>query len=154
MTGTSAEALSQTDLLSRPSISDDGTIAVFVGSDNKIHALHTAPGSQPEQFILQDEPIWSNVVVSKGGTKLAAVTTAQDAAIYVYDFASERWGEFELYSPTYTEGVNAAGPVYADALDWVYDGEILVYDCFNRLENSDGQDIEYWDVNFIEVWDN
>lgn len=154
LTGTSAEALSQTEFISRPSITDDGLIAVFVGADNKIHALNTAPGSTPGEIILQNDAIWSNVVVSKGGTKLAAVTTAQDASIYVYDFASETWATFALYNPTYSEGVNSAGPVYADALEWDYDGQMLVYDCFNRIANSDGQDIEYWDVNFIQVWDN
>ncbi|MEX2231603.1 MAG: M4 family metallopeptidase [Cyclobacteriaceae bacterium] len=154
LTGSTAEALSQTDFISRPSITDDGSIAVFVGSDNKIHALNTAPGTEPEEFILQNEAIWSNVVVSKGGTKLAAVTNAQDATIYVYDFSTELWAEFELYNPTYSEGVNSGGPVYADALEWDYDGQILVYDCFNRIANSEGEDIEYWDVNFIQVWDN
>ena len=85
---------------------------------------------------------------------MAAVTTDQDAKIYVYDFESEEWGEFELYNPTYTEGVNSAGPVYADALEFDYTGEFLVYDCFNRITSEDGADIEYWDVNFIHVWDN
>jgi Zn-dependent metalloprotease len=154
LTGTTAEALSQTDFISRPSITDDGAIAVFVGADNKIHAINTAPGSELGEITLQNEAIWSNAVVSKGGTKLAAVTTAQDASIYVYDFASETWATFTLYNPTYSEGVNSAGPVYADALEWDYDGQVLVYDCFNRIANSDGQDIEYWDVNFIQVWDN
>jgi Zn-dependent metalloprotease len=154
LSGSKFEALSQTRFVSRPSITDDGTTAVFVGEDNKIHALNSEPGKVPGEIILQNDPIWSNAVVSKGGTKLAAVTLAQDATIYVYDFASEEWAEFTLYNPTYTEGVNSAGPVYADALEWDYDGEFLVYDCFNRLENSDGTDIEYWDVNFIQVWDN
>jgi bacillolysin len=43
--------------------------------------------------------------------------------------------------------------VYADALEWDYTGQYLVYDCFNRIENATGADIEYWDVNFIHVWD-
>jgi hypothetical protein len=42
--------------------------------------------------------------------------------------------------------------LYADALEFDYSGDYLVYDCFNRLENSDGSNIEYWDVNFIRVW--
>ena len=146
-------ALSTTAFVSRPSITDDGTIAVFVGSDNKIHAIHTAPGSTPDEVIIQNDAIWSNVVVSKGGTKLAAVTIAQDTTIYVYDFASEIWKGFALYNPTFSEGVISGGPIYADALEWDYPGEVLVYDCFNRIQNSTGTDIEYWDVNFIQVWD-
>jgi Zn-dependent metalloprotease len=151
--GTNGFALSQTTFISRPSVTDDGTVAVFVGSDNKIHAIHTTPGSTKDEVILQDQAIWSNVVISKGGTKLAAVTTAATASIHVYDFASESWAEFALYNPTYSD-VSSSGPVYADALEWDYTGEMLVYDCFNTISNTDGADIEYWDVNFIRVWDN
>jgi bacillolysin len=151
--GATVTALSKTSFISRPSITDDGTAAVFVGSDNKIHAINTTPGSAAGEVILQDQAIWSNVVISKGGTKLAAVTTAASASIHVYDFASESWAEFELYNPTYSN-LAAGGPVYADALEWDYNGEILVYDCFNSIPSNDGADLEYWDVNFIQVWDN
>jgi bacillolysin len=151
--GATITALSKTSFISRPSITDDGTAAVFVGSDNKIHALNTAPGSTADEVILQDQAIWSNVVISKGGTKLAAVTTDATPFIHVYDFASESWAEFELYNPTYSD-VSSGGPAYADALEWDYTGELLVYDCFNTIPNNDGTDITYWDVNFIRVWDN
>jgi len=146
--------LSTTGFKSRPSVTDKGDIAVFVGNDNTIHVITTDPGKDPEEHVLQNDAIWSNVVISKGGTKIAAVTNAQDATIHVYDFETQEWGAFELYNPTYTEGVNSAGPVYADALEFDYSGEFLVYDCFNRIANEDGTDIEYWDVNFIHVWDN
>lgn len=152
--GASATALTRTSLKSRPSITDNGEEVVFVAADQTIHALTIIPGKTTEEYVLQDQPIWSNVVVSKGGTKIAAVTTDQEPIIYVYDFATEQWAEFTLYNPTYTQGVTSAGPVYADALEWDYSGEFLVYDCFNRIDNSSGADIEYWDVNFIQVWNN
>lgn len=151
--GATVTALTKTSFISRPSITDDGKAAVFVGSDKKIHAINTAPGSAAGEIILQDQAIWSNVVISKGGTKLAAVTAAASASIHVYDFASESWAEFELYNPTYSN-LASGGPVYADALEWDYNGEILVYDCFNSIPSNDGADLEYWDVNFIQVWDN
>lgn len=84
---------------------------------------------------------------------MAAVTTSHDKSIHVYDFTSESWAAFELYNPTFSEGVTSAGPLYADALEWDYTGEYLVYDAFNSLASSSGADIEYWDVNFIHVWD-
>ena len=146
--------LSTTGFKSRPSVTDKGDVAVFVADDNTIHVVTTSPDKDPVENVLQDDAMWSNVVISKGGTKIAAVTNGQDATIHVYDFETEEWGEFELYNPTYTEGVNSAGPVYADALEFDYSGEFLVYDCFNRIANEDGTDIEYWDVNFIHVWDN
>jgi hypothetical protein len=39
-------------------------------------------------------------------------------------------------------------------LEWDYTGENLVYDCFNSYKNTAGKNIEFWDVNFIHVWDN
>lgn len=147
-------SMSTTKFFSRPSVTDDGTAAVFVAEDHTIHLLITDPTKNPQETVIQDEPIWSNVVVSKGGSRIAAVTTDQeDNFIHVYDFGSEQWTDFELYNPTYTEGVNSGGPVYADALEWDYSGEYLVYDAFNRIRNADGSDIEYWDVSFIRVWD-
>lgn len=146
-----ATPLTTTILKSRPSVTDDGSAAVFVAGDKTIHAIVTEPGEEPEEFVLQDEAIWSNVAISKGGNRLAAVTEDADNTIYIYDFVSEQWAEFELYNPTYS-GVNSGGTVYADALEWDYTGEFVVYDAFNRIVNSDGADIEYWDVNFMRVW--
>ena len=62
-------------------------------------------------------------------------------------------GIIELYNPTFSEGVTSGGPLYSDALEWDYTGEYLVYDAFNSITNSNGANIEYWDVNFIHVWD-
>ena len=152
--GNEVDALTTTEFINRPSITDKGDVAVFVAADHTLKVITTRPGSTPVENTLQSEQIWSNVVVSKGGSKIAAVTTDQEPIIHVYDFGLEEWAQFELYNPTYSEGVNSAGPVYADALEWDYDGEFLVYDCFNRIDNATGADIEYWDVNFIHVWDN
>lgn len=152
--GTQVNALTTTEFFSKPSITDKGDVAVFVAADHTIKVITTSPGSEIVENTLQNEEIWSNAVVSKGGSKIAAVTTDEEPKIYVYDFASDEWGVFDLYNPTYSEGVNSAGPVYADALEWDYNGEFLVYDCFNRIDNASGADIEYWDVNFIHVWDN
>jgi bacillolysin len=148
------DPLSTTEFLSRPSVTDDGSYGIFVAGDKTLHALVTTPGNDPNEFVLQEETIWSNAVISKDGKRLAAVTTYIDTAIYVYDFGSETWVKYMLYNPTYTDGVTSAGPQYADALEFDYTGEYLVYDCFNSLSNSDGSNIEYWDVNFIRIWDN
>ncbi len=148
------DPLTTSEFLSRPSVTDDGSVAVFVAGDNTLHSIITAPNETPDEYIIQNQPFWSNVVVSKDGNRIAAVTTDIDTSIFVYDFVSEQWAQFTLYTPTYTQGIQSAGPLYADALEFDYTGEYLVFDVFNRLENTDGSNIEYWDVNFIRVWNN
>jgi Zn-dependent metalloprotease len=152
--GTNFAALSKTVMLSRPSVTDNGEVAIFVASDNTLHAISTKPNTPPNETVISSETIWSNAVVAKDGSKLAAVTTGQDSSIYVYDFASKEWGRYVLYNPTYTQGVSSGGPIFADALEWDYTGQYLVYDALNALNNSSGEDILYWDVGFIKVWDN
>ena len=151
--GTNFIAYSSTGFKSKPSLPDDGSAAVFVDDFDRIGVLNTDPTNINER-ILQSQAIWDNVVVSKDGSKMAAVTTSIDSSIHVYDFARSTWQTFKLYNPTFSSGVNSAGPRYADAMEWDYSGEYLIYDCFNELNNTSGANIEYWDINVIKVWDN
>jgi hypothetical protein len=43
--------------------------------------------------------------------------------------------------------------MYADALEFDYSGQFRC-DAFNSIKNDAGDNYEYWDVNFIRVWDN
>jgi len=148
------EPLSTTPVASRPSVQDDGFEAVFVTGDSTLHSIIVSPEYVTEEISIQDEPIWGNVVLSKDGNRVGAVTAFADTTIWVYDYISERWQDFILYNPTYLENITSAGVIYADALEFDISGEFLVYDAYNILRNNDGEDIEYWDVNFIRVWNN
>jgi bacillolysin len=150
-TGTNLSARSQTRSKNRPSVTDDGSKAVYVAKDSKIYSI-TLSGSA-NQMLIQDQAIWDNVAVSKDGTKLAAVSISADTTIYVYDFGKEEWAEFKLYNPTYSDGVQTAGVLFADALEWDYTGEYLVYDAYNVIKKSNGKSLNYWDVGVIRVWD-
>jgi bacillolysin len=140
--------------ISKPSISDDGSYGTYIDINHRIHVIDLEDISNPLDEILMEDTIWSNVAISKDGEKIAYITNDKDTSIYVYDSNSDEIVRFYLYNPTYTEGVKSAGPVYADAVEWDYTGEYLVYDCFNQIKSNNGEDIEYWDVNFIRVWDN
>ena len=144
-------ALSTTTLVRPPSITDDGSYTVYVGADNVMRGLQL-DGSSSEA-VIQSNPIWENVAISKDGNRLAAITTGQDTSIWVYDFISAQWATFKLYSPTATQGVSSNDVVFADALEWDYSGEYLMYDAFNKINGFGGQDIEYWDVGVLRVWD-
>lgn len=151
--------LSETEVYNKPSVTDNGQFAVYVGKDHKIHLLQTNVRlSNYVDEIIQSQAIWSSVAISKDGSKIAAVTLEPDTSIYVFDLATNKApARFMLYNPTFSEGIKAAGPVYADGLEWDYSGQNIVYDAFNELKSANSnpiEDIEYWDINIINVWDN
>lgn len=139
-------------LLHRPSVTDDGKLAYYVTTDKRIRAVNLT--GAPTETIISDEAVWDNVAVSRDGTKLAALTANHDASIYVYSYALKKWTQFQLYNPTYTEGIQTGDVRYADSFEWDFTGENIVYDAYNVLENNSGDAVDYWDVGFINVWDN
>ncbi len=136
----------------RPSVTDDGKTAYYVTSDKRIRAVNLT--GTPTETVISDETVWDNVAISKDGTKLAALTADQDGSIYVYSYAKKKWAEFKLYNPTYTEGVQTGDVLYADSFEWDFSGEHIVYDAYNEIQNTSGDAIDYWDVGFINVWNN
>jgi bacillolysin len=141
---------------SRPSVTDDGTLIVFIGTDAKMHyvSINWATGL-PTLGFLNSEPIWSNVAVSKDGRKIAANYADLDSIIWVYSFDLKLDKEFVLYNPTTSTSAKKSNEVrYSDALEWDPFGEYIVYDAFNQPKSADGAVLDYWDVGFINVWSN
>lgn len=137
---------------SKPSVTDNGKTAVYVGTDKRIYSISLDPSLNADRTVVQDQEIWANVAISKDGKRIAAVTTAADTSIYVYDFEKKAWYRYLLYAPTFTYGIDAKGPIFADGLEWDYTGQNLIYDCFNSLKDSSGKNITYWDIGLINVW--
>ncbi len=133
----------------RPSVTDDGTVAVFVSTTKNIYAAGLQSNNLFENELTNDN-FFQTVAVSKDGSKIAGISVNQDTSIYVYDFTSQQWGRYMLYNPTTGQGINIAGPLFAEALEWDYTGEYLVYDAYNEIPGTPG----YWDVSFIKVWNN
>lgn len=152
--GTSiANPFSTISPLSKPSVTDDGTAIVYIAQDKTMQLiiLDWVAGTY-EQSELNSDPIWRNVSVAKDGTRIAALTDDVDNRVWVYDFTLEDSQFFTLYNPTYTTGVSTGDVQYADVLEWDFSGNWLMYDAFNRLDGTFGEDIEYWDVGFINVF--
>ncbi|AWV99107.1 M4 family metallopeptidase [Arcticibacterium luteifluviistationis] len=135
----------------KPSISDDGTAMYFVAADGNIYYVDLTASAATAQP-LSSNGAWSNVAISKNGTLLAALTSSEDGKIYVFNLETDQQASFELFNPTYTQGVSTGEVLYADALEWDYSGEYLVYDAFNRVSSLFG-DLEYWDVGLLKAWD-
>lgn len=139
-------------LTHRPSVTDDGKFAYYVTPDKRIRAVNLT--GTPTETIISNETRWDNVAISKDGTKLAALSADAEPKMYVYSFDKKVWKTFTLYNPTSADGVKSGGVKYADSFEWDLVGETLIYDAYNELTNPEGDEISYWDVGFITVWDN
>jgi hypothetical protein len=145
--------LSSTKPNRRPSVSENGNLITFVDEDHRLKGLDIS-GTSPREFTIDNTPDWDNVAVSRDGTKLALISIYVDSSIYVYDFATQELAQFKLYNPTYTAGISTGEVLYADALEWDHSGQFLIYDAFNQLTGPGGEELDFWDVGLIRVWDN
>lgn len=144
------KAISSSGCLSKPSITDDGLFAYFVGKDKNIHKIGLT-GAYTETKITSDG-VWGNVAISKDGKRLAALTEAGDKYMYIYNLEDGKGSRFTLYNPTYSAGVSTGEVQYADSFEWDYTGETVIYDAFNSVKSISGN-IEFWDVGMIKAWD-
>ncbi len=137
-----------------PSVTDDGSFILYVANDNTIWGIEldwnngTVNAAQ-----INSQSIWGNISISKDGSRFAATTNDQRSSIFVGDLFTGMTREFELYNPTYTQGVSTGDVVFADVLQWDFTGEWILYDALNSL-NTLFNNIEYWDIGFLNVWNN
>jgi len=152
-----ANPLSETGLISRPSVTDAGDQIVFVGKDKKMHLITIDWDANTfRESVLQASPTWRNAVISKNGRWVAALTQrdeSDDNQIVVYDRQNGNNRIFELTNPTFTEGVSTGDVLYADAMEFDFTNHVIVYDAINRISSSTAGDVEYWDVGFLNFWD-
>ncbi len=151
-----AVPLSTTGPASKPSISDDGSLIVYVAHDKTLrYIIINWAQSNFSSGSLSASPIWRNAAISRDGNRLAALTDDYDNLLYVFDLtqANPQPVAYELYNPTFTQGIETGDVVYPDVLEWDHSGQWVMYDALNRIENNFGG-IEYWDISFIRVWNN
>ncbi|MCF8247735.1 MAG: M4 family metallopeptidase [Saprospiraceae bacterium] len=141
--------------LSRPSVTDNGSVVVYIDQANKMRAITIDWNSQTfNNQIIQSSPVWYNVAISKDGSRLAALSTDNDNLVYIFDFGvGGNFVPYELYNPTTAQG----GPIsdnvnYADVLEWDHTGQWVMYDALSTI-NTSGTPIDFWDIGFIYVWD-
>ncbi len=150
-----ANPLTDRNPVSRASVTDDGSEIVFVADDGHIYyyLIDYSTGNANETR-LSEVGEWRNVVISKDGNRLAALSDNYNSSIYVYDLVTGADFEFELYNPTTADGIATGEVLYADALEFGFSGEKVMYDAANEITGSNGQSIEYWDIGLLEVWNN
>jgi Zn-dependent metalloprotease len=133
-------------------VSDDGKVLLFVDAKNYIRVIGV---DGRNERVISSDGIWSSIALSPSGTKLAATTKYVDSTIYVFDLVNPSSSKgIHLYSPTTGQGVAANITMFADALDWDLSSRYVLYDAFNRIPQSGGGAIAYWDVNVLDVVSN
>ena len=145
--------LSSTGIASKPSVTDDGEEIVFIGKDKKMYiiTIDWSAGSA-EQNVLEETVQWRNVIISKDGNRIAALRDELSNQIWVFDFIVGASTEFDLYNPTYTEGISTGDVLYADVMEFDITSNFIMYDAANEIQSQTAGSYEYWDIGFLEVW--
>ena len=146
--------LSTTPLLSKPSVTDDGSRIVFTGTDNHVHLIDIDWNANPPQAvenIISVSADWRNSVISKNGRFIALLENTAFNNIIVFDLETSDVNEFILTNPTYSTGVSTGEVQYADVMEFDATSTSIMYDAFNLVNGNTGT-LEFWDIGFIEVW--
>ncbi len=148
-------ALIEEGIINPPSVTDDGAVILYVTDANEIKfiSIDYTTGDF-EGDVVSTQAIWRNAVISRDGTKIAALTTENDNMVWIFDLISGDSKQFELFNPTFTEGVSTGNVEFADAMDFDFSGELLMYDASNLITSTTSEEFSYWDIGFIEVFDN
>ncbi|MBX2874164.1 MAG: M4 family metallopeptidase [Saprospiraceae bacterium] len=149
-----ANPLVSSSILSKPSITDDGSVIVFVDGNGNIQSINIDWSTRNASFeALTSNGIWRNAAISKDGQRLAALTDDLDNRLWVFRLDTGNGQDFELFNPSTAQGVSTGDVSYADVLEWDFSGEFVLYDALSELNNLNGT-VEFWDIGFIRVWDN
>ncbi|NOT37200.1 MAG: T9SS type A sorting domain-containing protein [Saprospiraceae bacterium] len=143
--------LTAREINSKPSVTDNGAEIIYVGADKKLYYLMRNSNGTYTEKVLDTDPIYRNAVISKDGNLLAVVYDVAENQIHVYNFTTQKWADFKLYNPSYSN--TTTGDVqYADVMDFDHSGQYVMYDAFNVIKNTSGQEYEYWDIGFLNVF--
>ncbi len=141
--------LVEVGLRSRPSLTDDGRLAVFVDSQGRLRVYNLVAN---ELDFIENNPAtnWRNAAISKDGNRLAVTTTDNDNRVLIFDFVSGTGRFFPIFNPTTASGIATGDVRYTDALEWEPSGEFLMYDAESELDSG----TTYWDIGFLRAWNN
>jgi len=158
-----AEGIAPVGIRSKITVTDNGSAIVFVNADNQVHLVLpdwnvTPPTFQQGTVNMTDSQGQNqnqnirSVAVSRQGNRLAYTRLNLTNEIEVFDFATAGNFAYELYNPTFSNGgENTFDVAFADALEFDYSSDFIMYDALNQIQGLSGV-IEYYDIGFLNVW--
>jgi Zn-dependent metalloprotease len=130
-------------------VPDTGEFLLFIDSQHFIRIIRS---DGADEQVVGTDGVWKSIALSPDGSKLAATTTMEDRTLFILDLLNpENSKSIQLYTPTTGTNIRDDLIVFADALDWDLSGQFVIYDAFNRILQAQGNAIEYWDVNLINI---
>jgi Zn-dependent metalloprotease len=144
--------ISSQPVSTRPAVTDDGAYVFYVDNATNLH-LVGSDGANDLQ--ITNSGGFNNVSISPSGRFLAVTSTLGQPVIYIADLNSQNpvFIATQLYTPTYTQGEEAGNILFPDRIDWASDNEILMYDAFNIIVDTNGDTTGYWDINLLRTSD-
>ncbi|MEM9837251.1 MAG: M4 family metallopeptidase [Bacteroidota bacterium] len=135
--------------ISKPSITDDGTFAVFVDDQGRLRVYNF---NTNQLGFIESNPgtNWRNIAISKDGNRIAVTTSANDNQVIVFDLVSGTGTTYTFFNPTTAQGISTGDVITSDALEFDASGEVLMYDAQSQLDDG----LTFWDIGFMQVWDN
>ncbi|HCV25239.1 MAG: hypothetical protein CME13_23675 [Gemmatimonadetes bacterium] len=128
-------------------VAADGSFILFVDAANDLRIINT-DGTDEE--ILSDTGDWSSIALSPDGRLLAATSVFVDTTIFMLDLIDpDNSREIILRGATTQEGIETSVVLFADAMDWDQDSEVLIYDAFNEVPTGTGDSFSYWSVGLL-----
>ena len=153
--------LTEQNPISVPSITDDGSEIVFVNQDNELYYIRIdwENNTKVEGLLNNFTGPFRNVVFSRDGLRMATLkgdlsNNIFDNEIDIYDWVTETENTYGLSNPTTIDSISTEDVLIAEAMQFDFSGEYLMYDALNVIQSSSGSEIDYWDISFIKVFNN
>jgi bacillolysin len=135
---------------SKLSVTADGSLVSFVGSDHSFGLVNTAT--------LSFSTIWSGSVHSAtlsqdgkyGAFVFRDVSGNPTSQIYVINLQNGLYTTIDLVTPT-AEGESIPNILYADSMDFSPDGSFLIYDALSTVKQANGQNKLAWSIFAVEL---
>ena len=136
----------------RPSVSRNGELAVFVNAQNDVCFIRTDgsgedclgyPGLVASVAMSPDSQLFGFVFLNALGNA--------ENRISVIDLETNEPRTFTLRAPAYDAPGGTNTILQADAMDFTLDGQLLVYDALNAVTFGDGSRLRQWSLYALHL---
>ena len=142
-------AVSTTSVGSKPAVSDDGSIIIFVDGSHNLRAISTDP-TNPQETVLDSSGVWGSVAMGPGLSSIALTSKYIDTTIYYLDLTSQQSKTFKIATQSY-DGPVAKTALYADEMSFDPSGTLLLFDSYNEIPGAQGDTLTYWNIDLLNV---